>query len=131
LPITYWSFRVMVGAGFLMLFLGGWALIRMLRNTETQAGRLLKYLPFAIPLPYIANTTGWMFTEIGRQPWIVFGLQRTQDAVSRSVTPGEVLTSLILFTLVYLSLFGADAFLLFKFAKQGAGGTTHNDTAYG
>ncbi len=129
--VSYWTFRFMVGVGFLMLALGGWALAKTLRNTLSDASRLFKLLPLAIVLPYFANTTGWMFTEIGRQPWIVFGLQRTEDAVSKSVTSWEVLTSLILFTLVYLSLFGADAFLLFKFARQGAGGPTHKDTAYG
>ncbi|MGA9191065.1 MAG: cytochrome ubiquinol oxidase subunit I [Anaerolineales bacterium] len=129
--VSYWTFRFMVGAGFLMLVLGGWALAKTLRNTVTDPSRLLKFLPLAIVLPYFANTTGWMFTEIARQPWIVFGLQRTQDAVSKSVTSAEVLTSLILFTLVYVSLFSADAFLLFKFARQGAGGPTHKDTAYG
>jgi len=129
--VSYWTFRFMVGAGFLMLVLGGWALAKTLRNTVTEPSRLLKILPLAIVLPYFANTTGWMFTEIARQPWIVFGLQRTQDAVSKSVTSAEVLTSLILFTLVYVSLFSADAFLLFKFARKGAGGPTHKDTAYG
>jgi cytochrome d ubiquinol oxidase subunit I len=129
--VSYWTFRFMVGAGFLMLGLGGWALAKVLRGTLASATRLLKILPLAIVLPYVANTTGWMFTEIARQPWIVFGLQRTQDAVSKSVTSGEVLTSLILFTLVYASLFGADAFLLLKFARQGAGGPTHKDSAYG
>ncbi len=129
--VSYWTFRLMVGAGFLMLALGGWALAKTLRNTLSDSSRLFRLLPLAIVLPYFANTTGWMFTEIARQPWIVFGLQRTQDAVSKSVTSGEVLTSLILFTLIYLSLFGADAFLLFKFARQGAGGTTHKNTAYG
>lgn len=120
LAVTYWSFRFMVGAGFLMLLLGGWALVRVMRNSYAEPGRFLKYLPLAIPLPYIANTTGWMFTEVGRQPWIVFGLLKTQQGASLSVTSGEVLTSLILFTVIYLSLFGADAFLLFKFARAGA-----------
>jgi cytochrome d ubiquinol oxidase subunit I len=129
--VSYWTFRLMVGAGFLMLVLAGWALAKTLRNTIGDGSRLFRLLPLAIVLPYFANTTGWMFTEIARQPWIVFGLQRTQDAVSKSVTTGEVLTSLILFTLVYLSLFGADAFLLVKFARHGAGGPTHKDTAYG
>jgi cytochrome d ubiquinol oxidase subunit I len=129
--VSYWSFRFMVGAGLLMLALAGWALAKTLRGTLKEGTRLLRLLPLAMVLPYVANTTGWMFTEIGRQPWIVFGLQRTQDAVSKSVTPAEVLTSLILFTLVYASLFGADAFLLYKFARQGAGGTTHQDAANG
>jgi cytochrome d ubiquinol oxidase subunit I len=129
--VSYWSFRFMVGAGLLMLALAGWALAKTLRGTLKEGTRLLRLLPLAMVLPYVANTTGWMFTEIGRQPWIVFGLQRTKDAVSKSVTPAEVLTSLILFTLVYASLFGADAFLLFKFARQGAGGTAHKDAVYG
>jgi cytochrome d ubiquinol oxidase subunit I len=72
-------------------------------------------------LPYIANSTGWIFTEIGRQPWIVFGLQKTADGVSPTVTAGEVAFTLAGFTLLYAALMVADVYLLVKFAKAGAG----------
>jgi cytochrome d ubiquinol oxidase subunit I len=120
--VSYWSFRLMAGAGFLMLAVGLWALVRVLRGKLAEPTRWMRYLPLAIGLPYLANTMGWLFTEVARQPWIVFGLLRTSEGVSKSVSTGEVLVSLILFTGIYLSLFGADAYLLVKFARAGAEG---------
>ena len=70
---------------------------------------------------HLANATGWLFTEIARQPWIVFGLQKTADAVSPNVSTGMVLFSLIGFTLVYAVLMVANIYLLLKFARGGAG----------
>jgi len=116
---TYWSFRFMVGAGFAMLGLAALSLYFVLRERFAEQKRLLKILPFAIALPYIANTMGWMMTELGRQPWIVFGLQRTEDAVSPNVTAAMVGTSLVAFTLIYGVLMAADVYLLRKFGKQG------------
>ena len=81
--------------------------------------RLLGLFPFAIALPYLANSTGWMLTEMGRQPWVVFGLMKTEDAFSPTLTPGMVLTTLIVFTLVYGVLMVADVYLLAKYAKAG------------
>ena len=74
----------MVGAGFVMLRARAWAACSWSCATASRAGRLASWtccLP-AIALPYIANSAGWMLTEMGRQPWIVFGLQKTADAVS-------------------------------------------------
>jgi cytochrome d ubiquinol oxidase subunit I len=108
----------MIGAGLLMLLLGGWALLAMRRPQASR--RLLALLPLAIALPYVGNSTGWIFTEIGRQPWIVFGLQKTADAVSPNVSAGAVLFSLLAFSLVYGALMVADVYLLAKFARRGA-----------
>ncbi len=116
--INYWSFRVMVGAGMLMLALAVWSLVQVNRGRFTTASRFLRLLPFAIVLPYAANTTGWMLTELGRAPWIVFGLQRIEDAVSPNVTAASLLFSLIVFTLIYAGLMAADIFLLNFFAKK-------------
>jgi cytochrome d ubiquinol oxidase subunit I len=115
----YWTFRIMVGAGFLMALLVLLALFPTLRNRPISAFRYVRFLPLAIGLPYLANTSGWIFTEMGRQPWVVYGLMKTEDAFSISLTPGMVLTSLILFTLVYALLMFADVYLLVKFAKAG------------
>jgi cytochrome d ubiquinol oxidase subunit I len=76
---------------------------------------------WAVALPYLANTTGWLFTEIARQPWIVFGLQKTADAMSPAVSTGMVLFSLVGFTVLYGVLMAADLYLLLKFAKSGPG----------
>jgi cytochrome bd ubiquinol oxidase subunit I len=120
ITVTYWSFRLMVGAGFLMLFLAAICLYGLLRPKEGKwKARILAALPWAIGLPYLANTTGWLLTEIGRQPWVVYGLLKTSDAVSPNLTSGMVLVSLIGFALVYGVLMTADVFLIARFAKAG------------
>jgi cytochrome d ubiquinol oxidase subunit I len=79
---------------------------------------------WAIALPFIANSTGWIFTEVARQPWIVFGLQMTADAVSPTVSAGMVLFSLLAFTLLYALLIVADVVLMRKYAAAGVPETT-------
>jgi cytochrome d ubiquinol oxidase subunit I len=115
---TYWTFRVMAGAGFAMLALAAYGVFLVLK--DRRDARYLALLTPAIALPYIANSTGWIFTEIGRQPWIVFGVQKTADAVSPTVTAGEVFLTLVGFTLLYGVLMVADVYLLAKYAKAGA-----------
>ena len=80
--------------------------------------RFLRWLPWMIPLPYLANTLGWTIAELGRQPWIVYGIMRTRDAVSPIQTV-QVATSLAAFVLVYGLLGAADFYLLCKFARKG------------
>ena len=116
---TYWGFRLMVAAGFTMLALAGYALYHVMRNKVGPQIRWLWIFVFAIALPYIANTSGWVLTELGRQPFIVYGLLKTEDAMSPGLTTGMVLFSLIGFALVYAALMGTDIFLLAKFAKAG------------
>jgi cytochrome d ubiquinol oxidase subunit I len=117
IAISYWTFRLMVGAGFVMVALALYGLYLVLRRRVDQKRWYLRLLPFAIALPYLANTTGWLFTEIARQPWIVFGLQKTADAVSPNVAGGTVLLSLVGFTLLYGALMLADLYLLAKYAR--------------
>ncbi len=119
-PVTlsFWSFRIMVGAGLLMVLLAVVSAFLMRQKKFETAPRLLRLLPWAILLPYIANTTGWLLTELGRQPWIVFGLMKTENAVSKSVTGMDVLLSLILFTLIYGVLMAFDIYLLIKYARR-------------
>ena len=69
--------------------------------------------------PLIANSWGWIFTETGRQPWVVYGVLRTRDAVSPGVSQGEVLTSMIVFTLLYAVLAVVEVRLLVKYVKAG------------
>jgi cytochrome d ubiquinol oxidase subunit I len=119
---SYWNFRAMVGAGTLMLALAAWALLATLRNRVLESPRLLALLVPAIVLPYVANSSGWIFTEIGRVPWIVFGVMKIESGVSPNVTPGEVLFSLVAFALLYGALMVADIYLLDKYAKAGLQG---------
>ena len=116
---TYWTFRGMVGAGALMLLLAAWASLEATRDRIGRSRALLASLVPALALPYVANSTGWLFTELGRQPWIVFGLQKTAAAVSPAVSFGEVLVTLIGFTLIYGVLMAADIHLLKKYATAG------------
>ncbi len=117
--LNYWAFRIMVGSGFAMLGIAAFLLFQMWRKKLDKPKWVLRFLPFVIAFPYLANTFGWILTETGRQPWVVFGLLKTEDAVSPILTPGLVLTSLIGFTVVYGLLMVVDVFLLVKFAKAG------------
>lgn len=116
---AYWSFRLMVGAGFLMLFLAAYSLYRALGPKMLSDNRFHRLLPLAIGLPYFANTTGWLLTEMGRAPWVVYGLQRMEEAVSPNTGPGTLLFSLIGFTLLYAALIAVDGYILAKYALKG------------
>jgi cytochrome d ubiquinol oxidase subunit I len=123
--LTYWSFRAMVGSGVLMFLLGLVGLFFAFRSRlgDGQGKWLLRLLIPAILLPYLANSTGWMLTEVGRQPWIVQGLMTIDQAVSPNVTVGMLLISLIGFTLIYGLLMVADIYLLQKYARQDISGS--------
>jgi cytochrome d ubiquinol oxidase subunit I len=121
IPMIYWSFRLMAGAGTLMVLLALIGLFLALKERLETSAWYLKLLPWALFLPYIANTAGWLMTELGRQPWIVFGLMKTEQATSPTVTGGMVLASLVVFTLLYGVLMAVDIYLLNKYAKSGPG----------
>jgi len=116
---AYWSFRLMVGFGFLMFLAAAYALYLSLRSKSLPQARFFSLFPFVFLFPYVSNTAGWILTEMGRQPWLVYGLMKTADAVSPNLTPGMVLTTVIGFTLIYGVLMVADIYLLVKFAKAG------------
>ncbi len=112
--ITFWSFRIMVGSGVLMLLLAFLAIIRSQVKFLQKNTLFLKSLLPAMALPYIASTFGWILTESARQPWIVYGLQKVQDAVSPNVTAGMVLFSLILFIVLLGALVAVTGWLMIK-----------------
>jgi cytochrome d ubiquinol oxidase subunit I len=124
LPMSYWSFRGMVGAGVLMVGLAAYGMYLIVRDKVRKPSWFLKWLPLAIGLPYLANSTGWLFTEIGRQPWIVFGLLRTDEGISPNVPVGTLIFSLVAFTLIYAVLIAVDVFLLARYARPEAPSTT-------
>ncbi len=119
IAVTYWSFRIMVGAGFALFFMGLYALFLVMSGVYDQRTKILSLFTWAILIPYLANTAGWLMTELGRAPWVVFGLMKIEEGLSNMVSGGMVLTSLIFFTLVYGVLMAADVYLLTKFAKRG------------
>ncbi len=117
--ISYWSFRAMVGAGFALAALALYALFMTMGEMFEQRPRVLRLFMWAMALPYIANTSGWLLTEFGRAPWVVYGLMKIEDAVSPTLSSAEVLITLIGFTLIYAALMVADVYLLVKYAKAG------------
>lgn len=114
----FWSFRAMVGAGGLILLLSLYGIYVMRKGQLLEQTKYLKLLVYAIILPFVANTTGWIMTEMGRQPWVVFGLMKTEDAVSPSVTFHEVLFSFISFTALYAALAGVSIYLFVRHIKK-------------
>jgi cytochrome d ubiquinol oxidase subunit I len=119
IAVTYWSFRFMIGFGMLaaLIALVGLWLVR--RGQLPKGRRFYTIALWSLPLPFLANSVGWIFTEMGRQPWLVFGRLKTEAGVSPSVTAGEVLTSLIAFTALYGFLAVIDVVLMVRFAKAG------------
>lgn len=114
--LTFLAFRIMVGLGTLFILLAGLAWLK--RNKLEQSRWLLGILVWAIPLPYLAIQAGWAVAEVGRQPWIVWGLMRTADAVS-PIAASQVAVSLTAFILIYGLLGVAAFYLLFKYARKG------------
>jgi cytochrome bd ubiquinol oxidase subunit I len=114
---SFLSFRAMVGFAFVFIALGLWAFLSR-KAPEKASPLLLRLLVWAIPLPYLANELGWTLSEVGRQPWIVYGVMRTSDAVSPIATT-QVAFSVIGFIVVYTLLGMADFYLLFTNARRG------------
>ncbi len=116
---TFWSFRFMIGLGLAMILLSLLAVIYAKRGTLENRRLFLTCMLFAIPLPYIAGQLGWIVAEVGRQPWIVYGVLKTSEAVSKSVSALQVWVSLLGFTALYGGLGVVDIYLLSKFARKG------------
>jgi cytochrome d ubiquinol oxidase subunit I len=112
--VTFWSFRFMVGAGLLMALLAFLALIKPRVKFLKNSRLFLTLLIPGMALPYIASTSGWVLTESARQPWIVYGLQKVQEAVSPNVTTGEIMFSLILFAVLLGALVAVTGWLMVK-----------------
>ena len=99
--ISYWSSRTMIGIGLLMVLLAGMAVLRSYWDKLEKQKWFLKILVPAGLLPTIAITAGWIIAETGRWPWIVHGLQKIEDAVSPTITPGNIIFSLVSFLILY------------------------------
>ena len=118
--VTYWAFRWMIALGGLTALISAVGLwVTRKKATRPVAPRMWRVAIWAAPLPMLASLVGWLFTEMGRQPWIVFGLMLTQDGVSPSVPGWSVLVSLIAFTVTYASLAVVEFGLIKKYAQKG------------
>lgn len=115
---VFWSFRIMAGLGGVMVLAAMLALFFNNRKTLSSKPWLLKALVWMIPMPFIANTAGWIMTEIGRQPWTVMGLYTTAQSVSPNVTSGDLLFSIIVFCGSYLVLGGIMVYMVIRHVKK-------------
>jgi cytochrome d ubiquinol oxidase subunit I len=118
-PVVFQMFHLMVMVWLVMtliviLGIGSWY-----KNTLLQKRWLLKIMVFSVVLPHIGQQAGWMATEMGRQPWIVWKVLRTSEGVSRSVSAGQVFGSITMFVMVYVLLFALFLFLLDRKIKHG------------
>ncbi|WP_251447836.1 cytochrome ubiquinol oxidase subunit I [Microbacterium sp. USTB-Y] len=126
--ITYWAFRWMIGLGMLHAFIALVGLWITRKNAKRQpAPWMWKLAIWSFPLSLGANIVGWVFTEMGRQPWIVFSLMTTQNGVSPGVSGVEVLISLISFTAIYAALAVVEIGLIVRAAKKGPDITEKHD----
>lgn len=122
--VTYWTFRIMMVFGFVMMGITAFFVWANSRGDITNA-KWLKWAPWALVLPYLANASGWILTEMGRQPWIVYGLLKVEDAVSPNLTTLDLWISLIGYTALYGSLAVAMVYLMKKYAIAGPDAAMH------
>jgi cytochrome d ubiquinol oxidase subunit I len=116
---SFISFRLMVGLGFLLFMLSLAAVILSRKDRLEAYPLFLRILLYAIPLPYLAAQLGWVVAEVGRQPWIVYGVMKTSEAVSKGIEPMQVVISIAGFFVFYSLLGAIDIYLLMKYAKRG------------
>jgi cytochrome d ubiquinol oxidase subunit I len=114
----FWSFRIMVGLGFVMLFVFTMAFVQTCRQRIEQKKWVLKAALFSIPFPWIAIEAGWFVAEFGRQPWAVGEILPVYVAAS-ALTAGQIWTSLFLIIALYTAFLIAEVYLMLKFTRQG------------
>ena len=120
IPVTYWTFRLMMGLGFLAMAISLWVLYATRKDNVPKAGKWWTAMMFAAPLaPLFGISFGWIFTEMGRQPFIVFGVLPTLSAASPGVSAFEVGLSMVLYTLIYGALAVVEVGLLMHYIKLG------------
>ncbi|TAL97865.1 MAG: cytochrome ubiquinol oxidase subunit I [Paraburkholderia sp.] len=116
--VVFWTFRLMVGMGVLMILTGIWSFVLRLRGRLYTSRAFLSVVQWMGPVGLIALLAGWVTTEMGRQPWVVYGVMRTADA-SSPLSTAQVGLSLILFVLVYFSLFGLGIMYILRLVRKG------------
>jgi cytochrome d ubiquinol oxidase subunit I len=117
--ITFYAFRIMVAIGLVMLGLVVASVVLRIRGRLFDTAWFLRACVYAAPLGFVAILAGWTTTEVGRQPWTVYGLMRTADSVSPSLAGGDVLLSLLSYMVVYLIMFPAGLLLMLRLVRRG------------
>lgn len=123
--VTYWSFRIMMTMGLLMILSSLFLLVLIGLGIPIEHARWLRWGPWLIALPYLANISGWVLTEMGRQPWLVQGLLKVEDGVSPNLTVWQVLVSLVSYILIYGALTGVMFYLTRRYAIAGPDAALH------
>jgi len=129
--VPFQAYHLMVALGFYFVGITALASWFYRRKKLVEQRWLLRLLVVSVIGPYLANQAGWVAAEVGRQPWVVYGLLRTEDAVSTSVTGGEVLTSIAMFSLAYVALFALWLFVLNEKIQHGPDPVTPPDETTG
>jgi cytochrome d ubiquinol oxidase subunit I len=117
--VPFFTFRIMVGCGILMMALAWYGGYLAFKGTIERRRWLLWAVFFGFPLGFVATLTGWMTAEIGRQPWVIYGVLRTADAVTPFLTPRDVVQTLIVFALVYSFIFLSGIFYIYRQLRIG------------
>jgi cytochrome bd ubiquinol oxidase subunit I len=117
--IPFFAFRIMVGCGLIMLALA-WIGSYLNISAGIERSRLLLWPTFlSFPLPFVATLTGWFTAEVGRQPWTVYGLLRTADAMTPFLTARAATISLVVFCAVYVFIFAFGTFYIYRLLRIG------------
>jgi len=124
IPLLYYAYHIMVGLGTIFIAIMAVSVFLLWRKKLFDARWMLWILLLALPFPYIANTAGWMTAEIGRQPWLVYGLMLTQDGYSKMVSAGNGLFTLLGFMGMYMVLGILFLFLVQREIQHGPEGVT-------
>jgi cytochrome d ubiquinol oxidase subunit I len=119
--VVFWAFRVMLAIGFFFLGFVIWANVLRARGRLYESALFLRAAQIASPLGFVAVIAGWVVTECGRQPWVVYGLMRTADAVSPGLRGSDVLASLLIYVAVYCFVFPAGLYYMIKIYRRGPG----------
>jgi len=117
--LPFFSFRLMVGIGVVMLLVTIAGLVAWRRGTLASARGFQRVCIWVAPLGFVAVLAGWVTTEVGRQPWVVYGLLRTRDAVTPSLQTGDVAVSLFIYVVAYILIFGAGLYFLARLVRAG------------
>jgi cytochrome bd ubiquinol oxidase subunit I len=117
--IPFFAFRAMVGCGLLMMALAWLGSLYLLTDRRKGETLLLWGTFLSFPLPFVATLTGWFTAEVGRQPWSVYGVLRTADAVTPTLTVQAVIASLAIFAVVYLVIFGFGTLYVYRLLRAG------------
>ena len=128
--LPFFAFRTMVGIGLLMLAVTLCGLVLWRRGRLATARRFQRTCTWLAPIGFVAVIAGWVTTEVGRQPWVVYGLMRTRDAVTPSLTTGDVAASLFVYVVAYTVIFGSGIYFMRRLVRAGLDTAGDVETAH-